>query len=52
MGDDDSDGTGVDANVLKLNGGGVHDSAGNAADLSHGTVPADTDQKVDTSSQQ
>ena len=49
-GDADSDGIGFDANVLRLNGGGIHDSAGNAAGLSHDAVPADSGQNVDTSS--
>ena len=48
-GDMDSDGIGIGANLLKLNGGGIHDSAGNAADVSHGAVPAEPGQKVDTS---
>ena len=48
-GDMDSDGIGIGANLLKLNGGGIYDSAGNAAYLSHATVTADAGQKVDTS---
>ena len=46
-GDMDSDGIG--ANLLKLKGGRIQDSAGNAADLSYGAVPAEAGQKVDTS---
>ena len=48
--DEDTDGIGIDANVLQPNGGGIHDSAGNAAGLSHDTVSADPNQMVDTSS--
>ena len=49
-GDADSDGIGIGANVLRSNGGGIHDSAGNAASLSHDVVVVDSNQKVDTSS--
>ena len=49
QGDTDSDGVGIGANSLKLNGGGVYDKAGNAAGLSHATVEADSGQKVDAS---
>ncbi len=48
-GDADSDGIGIGANSLRLNGGGFHDSAGNAAGLSHAAVAADDAQRVDTS---
>ncbi|MCY4527558.1 MAG: hypothetical protein OXD46_00820 [Chloroflexi bacterium] len=50
QGDTDSDGVGIGANSLKLNGGGVYDKAGNSAGLSHSTLAADSTQKVDTSS--
>ena len=49
-GDADTDGVGISANSLKLNGGGIYDTAGNSAGLSHDAVAADSDQKVDTSS--
>ena len=45
-GDTDSDGIGIGANGLKSNGGGIYDSAGNAAGLSHDAVAAASDQKV------
>ena len=48
-GDTDTDGIGISANSLRLNGGSIHDSAGNAAGLSHGTLPADSAHRVDTS---
>ena len=48
-GDTDTDGIGIGANSLKLNGGGIYDSAGNAAGLSHDAVAADSRQKVDGS---
>ena len=48
-GDADSDGIGISANSLKLNGGGIYDGAGNAAGLSHTTVVADSSQKVGSS---
>ncbi len=48
-GDSDTDGVGIPANALRLNGGSVHDRAGNAAGLSHEAVLADPVQKVDTS---
>lgn len=48
-GDTDSDGIGISANSLKLNGNGIYDSTGNAAELSHNTVAASSDQKVGTS---
>ena len=44
--DTDPDGIGIDANRLRLNGGGIYDGAGNAADLSHPAVVADPDQRV------
>ena len=45
-GDSDSDGIGIGANRLKVLGGGIFDSAGNAANLSHSVLPADPDQIV------
>ena len=48
-GDTDNDGIGIGANSVKLNGGGIFDSAGNSAGLSHDVVSADSGQKVDTS---
>ena len=48
-GDADTDGIGIGANSLRLNGGGIYDSAGNAAGLSHAAVPANAAQRVDTS---
>ncbi len=48
-GDTDTDGVGISANSLRLNGGDIVDRAGNAATLSHEVVAADPDQKVDTS---
>lgn len=43
-GDADSDGIGIDANSLKLNGGGVYDWAGNAAGISHTAIAASSNQ--------
>ncbi len=48
-GDNDLDGIGISANSLRLNGGSIHDRAGNAAGLSHAVVVADSGQRVDTS---
>ena len=48
-GDADIDGIGIGANSLRLNGGGIYDSAGNAAGLSHAALAADGGQRVDTS---
>ena len=48
-GDTDTDCIGISANSLRLNGGSIHDSAGNGAGLSHGTVAADSAHRVDTS---
>ncbi len=48
-GDADTDGIGIGANSLRLNGGGIYDSAGNAAGLSHAALAADGGQRVDTS---
>lgn len=48
--DTDTDGIGVGANRLRLNGGGIYDSAGNAADLSHTVVAADPNQRVESGS--
>lgn len=39
---------GIGANGFNLNGGGVHDSAGNAANLSHDVVLADPAEKVNS----
>ena len=50
-GDTDRDGVGINANSLRLNGGGAHDRAGNPADLSFDTVAADPDQRVSASTQ-
>ena len=50
-GDADADGIGIGANSLRLNHGGIHDSAGNAAGLSHAAVTADAGQSVETSPQ-
>ena len=44
--DQDTDGIGIGANNLKLDGGGIYDSAGNSAGLSHEAVTADPDHKV------
>ena len=51
-GDTDRDGVGINANSLRLNGGDAHDRAGNPADLSFGTVEADPDQRVSTSTEE
>jgi hypothetical protein len=51
-GDTDMDGVGIAANSLRLNGGGIHDIAGNSAGLSHEAVAADSSQKVNASSLQ
>ena len=48
-GDVDTDGVGIDANSLRRNDGGIHDSAGNAASLSHPVVTADATHRVATS---
>ena len=48
-GDADIDGIGIGANRLRLNGGGIYDGAGNAADLSHDALAAGSAQKVDAS---
>ena len=47
-GDADQEGVGVSANALMLNGGGVNDSAGNDAGLSHDALPASPDHRVET----
>ncbi len=47
-GDTDADGIGVGANGLKLNGGGIHDSAGNMVGLSFPALGADPGHKVGT----
>ena len=49
QGDTDADGVGISANSVKLNGGGIYDSAGNAAGLSHDPLVADFGQQVVTS---
>ena len=46
-GDVDTDGVGIRANSLRLNGGGIYDIAGNAAGLSHPALAANPGQKVD-----
>ena len=51
-GDTDRDGAGISANSLYLNGGDIHDRAGNLADLSFGTVPADPNQRVSTATEE
>ncbi len=45
-GDTDTDGISVGANSVKLNSGGIHDSAGNSAALAHDAVTDDSGQKV------
>ena len=50
-GDVDTDGVGIGANRVRLDGGDIHDRAGNLADLSHGTVAADPGQRVDASAE-
>ena len=45
-GDVDTDGVGTGANSWRLNGGDIYDSAGNAADLSHQTIPPHPNHKV------
>ena len=40
------------SNSLYLNGGDIHDRAGNLADLSFNTVAADPDQQVSTSTEE
>ena len=45
--DRDEDGIGIPANAVRLNGGTIRDSAGNAADLDHEAVPDDPGRKVD-----
>ena len=50
-GDADHDGVGISANSLRLNGGDIHDRAGNLAELSFDTVAADPDQRVATSTE-
>ena len=47
-GDTDMDGIGISANSLSASGGGVYDSAGNAANLGHPVVVADSSQRVAT----
>ncbi len=47
-GDTDSDGIEFRANSVRLNGGAIHDRAGNPADLSHEPVAANPHHKVDT----
>ena len=44
--DQDTDGIGIDANAVKLNGGGIHDAAGNSVALSHDAVVADPTHMV------
>ena len=47
-GDSDSDGIEISADSIQLNGGTIHDRAGNAARLSHQPVAADPGQQVNT----
>ena len=47
-GDPDADGIGIGANRVNPNGGGIHDSAANAAGLSHGALAADPDHQGST----
>ena len=47
-GDTDPDGIEIDTNSLKLNGGTIHDRAGNAANLSHVPTAANPHHMVDT----
>ena len=47
--DADDDGVSIEANRLKLNGGSIQDSDGNAAVLSHPALPAQLGHKVDGS---
>lgn len=47
-GDTDSDGIGFITNSLRLNGGTIHDHAGNPADLSHEPVAPNPHHMVDT----
>ena len=46
--DTDPDGIQISANSIQLNGGTIHDRAGNAAALSHQPVAAYPHQKVST----
>ena len=46
-GDEDSDGVGVDAGRIALNGGTIKDEAENAAELAHGAVAAQAEHQVD-----
>ena len=46
QGDTDTDGVGIDANSLRLDGGSIYDAAGNTADLAHPAIAADTGQRV------
>ena len=48
-GDSDGDGVGIAANRLRLNDGGIFDSAGITVGLSHAALGTDSGQKVDTS---
>ena len=48
-GDVDTDGIGIGANRILLDGGGIYDRAGNAAGLSHPAVAVDPAHKVDGS---
>ena len=46
--DDDNDGVAISANRLQLNGGGIHDIAGNAAGLWHPALVANPGHEVKT----
>ena len=49
-GDNDSDGIGLFANTLEMNGGNIYDRAGIGLGFTHTAIAADPSQKVDTSS--
>lgn len=46
--DTDPDGIEISADSIQLNGGAIHDRAGNAADLSHQPVAADLQHQIHT----
>ena len=50
--DYDHDGVGIAANRLRLNDGGIFDSAGITVGLSHAALGTDSGQKVDTSAEE
>ena len=49
--DTDTDGVSIGANSAKPDGGGIYDSAGNSADLSHPVIASNPDHKVAASIQ-